>query len=165
MARRVGLTVAAVAVLALAYVAFALGGLAPWPRSLSSIAGAGAPHGGYALVSGYYITVPFVSNGNGMPPYAFSDMPNLARGESVRVAPALGELRAYRVIAVIDTATGDGSEWNPYVIHTVGSVTVVVVAALAGGLMLLALLFWLAGYVLMVSAPRTARSEARRAAS
>ena len=167
MAKRLVWTGAFAAILAFAYLACAYGGLAPWPRAVASLGQPGTPRSGYALVSGYYISLPFVANGNGLPQYAFGETTNPARTQapSVRVVPSLAELRAYRVVVVIDLATGDGSEWNPYVIHTVGSVTTVVVAAFAAGLMLLALLFWLAGYVAGAFGPRKMTSEARRAAS
>jgi hypothetical protein len=166
LAKRIVWTGAFVALAAIAYAALAFAGRVPVPRSVASLEREGAPHNGYALVSGYYITLPFVANGNGLPPYAFGETSAAggAVAPAVHVSPALSDLRAYRVVALIDTATGDGSEWNPYVIHTVGSVTVVVVAALAGGLMVIALLFWLAGYAAGSLTPQPARGQTRRAA-
>jgi hypothetical protein len=153
-----------IVLLVMAYTALGLAGLAPWPRSIESIAGANAPHRGYALVSGYYLAQPFLANGNGLPPYAFGEPAGAAHpgGSSVRVSPTLPDLRGYRVLAVIDTSTGDGTEWNPYEIRTVGSVTSVVLGATASGAVLLALVFWLAGYIGLP--PRAQRSEARRTA-
>ncbi|HME80627.1 MAG TPA: hypothetical protein VKF82_00975 [Candidatus Eremiobacteraceae bacterium] len=162
---RLRVAAAIAVVLIAAYAALALAGFAPWPRSIVSIAGADAPHRGYALVSGYYLAQPFISNGNGLPPYEFGEpVGTHAQAASVHVAPALSDLRAYRVVAVIDTATGDGSEWNPYQIHTVGSVDSVVLGATAGGAMLLALVFWGAGYIAMMMPARSVRNEARRVA-
>ena len=167
LARRFTSAVVIAALVIAVYAALGLAGLAPWPRSIESIAGANAPHRGYALVSGYYLAQPFLANGNGLPPYAFGEPATAAHphGSSVRVSPTLPDLRGYRVIAVIDTSTGDGTEWNPYQIHTVGSVTSAVLGATAGGAMLLALVFWGAGYIALGLPSRTPRNEARRAAS
>jgi len=163
MSRRIGWTVGLFALVALTYGALAAGGLVPWPRSIATLAQPGAQHRGYALVSGYYLAQPFIANGNGLPPYAFGDASTNARsGASVRVTPTLADLRAYRVVAVIDLATGDGSEWSPYVIRTVGSVTSVVLGCVVGILVLAALLFWIAGAP-AAARPAAARRSARRA--
>jgi len=151
--------------IALVYLVLVLASVAPWPRSLGDIARSQTPHRGYALVSGYYLAQPFTANGNGLPPYAFGDESTREHsGESVRVTPTLADLRAYRVIALIDLATGDGTEWNPYVIHTVGSVASVVLSTVVGILVLAALLFWAAGAAAAV-APVAARRSTRQAAT
>ena len=162
MAKRIAWTIALVAAIAIAYLVLAFAGLAPRPRSIESLARASGPERGYALVSGYYMEQPFVANGAGLPPYTFGERnaPNGAL-RSVYIVPILSDLRAYRVVAVIDTQTGDGTQWNPYVIRTIGSVTTVVLAAAAGGLMLVALLIWLAGAG--AAAPRAVRAPLRRA--
>lgn len=168
MSARLLWTTVLFAVLALGYVVAGVAGLAPLPRSVRALAQDSGHAHGYALVSGWYIGLPFTANGNGIPPYVFSgqtgvDTLHMPPGIAVHVTPTLADLRAYRVVAVIDTATGDGSNWNPYVIHTVASVSAFVGTAIVAGLVLVALLFWLAGYVALAAQSRGAR-EARRAA-
>src|SRR5215469_13697289 len=158
MGPRIAWAVGFAVAIALVYLVLVLASLAPWPRSLGDIARSQAPHRGYALVSGYYLSQPFMANGNGLPPYAFGDESTREHsGASVRVTPTLADLRAYRVIALIDLATGDGTEWSPYVIHTVGSVTSVVLSTVVGILVLAALLFWAAGAVAAAATPTGAR--------
>jgi hypothetical protein len=153
--------------LVVAYLGLGLAGLLPMPRSVRSLAQANRTQRGYALASGYYVGLPFTANGNGIPPYVFSgqvvDTSHLPPGVAVHVTPTLADLRAYRVVAIIDTATGDGSKWSPYVIHTVASVTAFAGIAIVAALILIALLFWLAGYVALAVHPRPPAREARRA--
>jgi len=168
MSARLLWTAVLLAVLVLGYVLAGVVGFAPLPASVRSLAQAGGRAHGYALVSGWYLGLPFTANGNGIPPYVFSgrvgvDTSHLPPGIAVHVTPTLADLRAYRVVAVIDTATGDGSNWNPYVIHTIASVSAFVGTAIVAGLVLVALLFWIAGYVALAAQSRGAR-EARRAA-
>jgi hypothetical protein len=160
---------ALLAVLAIGYAITGIAGLAPLPRSVRALANEGGHARGYALVSGYYMGLPFTANGNGIPPYVFSghvgiDTAHLPPNLVVHVAPTLADLRAYRVVAVIDTATGDGSQWSPYVIHTVASVSAFVGATIVAGLVLIALLFWIAGYIALAVQSRAPAKEARRAA-
>jgi hypothetical protein len=161
-------TAVLLAVFVIAYVLAGVVGLAPLPRSVRALAHDSERHSGYALVSGWYLGLPFTANGNGIPPYVFSgqlgvDTSRLPSGVVVHVAPTLADLRAYRVVAVIDTATGDGSKWSPYVIHTVASAGVFLGTALVAGILLVALLFWVAGPVAMAMQSRTSMREARRA--
>jgi hypothetical protein len=162
-------TVVLLAVLAIAYALAGVIGLAPLPRSVSSLAQANEHGRGYALVNGWYVGLPFTTNGNGIPPYVFSgklgiDTSHLPPGVVVYVTPTLADLRADRIVAVIDTATGDGSKWSPYVIRTVASLNVFVIAAIIAGLVLVALLFWVAGYIALAGRSRSSMREARRAA-
>jgi hypothetical protein len=130
-----------------------LAGIAPLPRSIATLADADKPGHGHALVSGYYIAQPFMSlGGASLPPYAFAESTN-AGAKSVRVLPTLRDLSAGRVAGIIDTATGDGSRWSPYVIHTVSSFQTFVTAAAVGLLVLLTLAWLSAG-------PLTARFSA-----
>ncbi len=122
-----------------------LAGVAPLPRSIAALADANKPGHGRALVSGYYVAQPFMSlGGASLPPYAFAESTD-ASARSVRVLPTLRDLRARRVAGIIDTATGDGSRWSPYVIHTVSSFSSLVSAAAVGLLVLFALAWLLAG--------------------
>jgi hypothetical protein len=169
MSARLLWTAALLAVLAIGYVLAGVIGFAPLPRSVRALALENGHARGYALVSGYYLGLPFTANGNGIPPYVFSgqlgvDTSHLPSGVVVHVAPTLADLRAYRVVAVIDAATGDGSKWSPYVIHTAASVSAFVGTALVAGLVLIALLFWVAGYVALLAQSRVPRRGARRAA-
>jgi hypothetical protein len=138
---RVVLAIAILAVVALAYGALGLAGFVPMPRSIASLADERRIGRGQALVTGIFEMQPFVANGNGLPPYALTD----ERGAKVRVSPTLNDLKPVQVVAVLDLATGDGSEWNPYAIRTLGSVPAVASGAIIAALVLVALAFWLAG--------------------
>lgn len=155
------------AALAGVYLVLGAAGLVPTPRSVRSLAQSTSPVRGYALVSGYYLGLPFTANGNGIPPYVFAgeivDASHLPPGVAVHVTPALADLRAYRVVAVIDTATGDGSKWNPYVIHTLATASAFTGAVIVAALILIALLFWAAGYVALATQGRAPARAARRA--
>jgi len=161
-------TAVLVAAVAGAYLVLGIAGLVPLPRSVRALAQASRPERGLALVSGYYVGMPFTANGNGIPPYVFSgdvvDTSRLPPGVAVHVTPTLADLRAYRVVAVIDTETGDGSTWSPYVIHTVAPASTFGGAVIAAALILIAVLFWLAGYVALAVQPRGPARHARRAA-
>jgi hypothetical protein len=131
-----------------------LAGAAPLPRSIAALADANKPGHGRALVFGYYVAQPFMSlGGASLPPYAFADSTTGA-SKSVRVMPTLGDLRAGRVAGIIDTATGDGTQWSPYVIHTLSSFGNFVSAVVAGLLVLFALGWWLAGPLLARRMPQ-----------
>jgi hypothetical protein len=160
-------TAVLVVAVAVAYLALGLAGLLPLPRSVRALAQQSRPERGLALVSGYYIGMPFTANGNGIPPYVFSgeivDTSHLPAGVAVHVTPTLADLRAYRVIAIIDTETGDGSTWSPYVIHTVASASTFGGAVIVTALVLIAALFWLAGYIALAVQPRTPVKPARPA--
>ena len=169
MSARLLWTAVILAVFALGYALAGVAGLAPLPRSVRALAQQTEHGHGYALVSGWYLGLPFTTNGNGLPPYVFSgelgiDTTRLPAGVVVHVAPTLGDLRAYRVVAVIDTATGDGSKWSPYEIHTVASVSAFAGTAIVAGLVLIALVFWVAGYAALAARSRMTTGEARRAA-
>jgi hypothetical protein len=169
MSARLLWTAVLLAALALGYALAGFAGLVPLPASVHSLAQQSDRGRGYALVSGWYLGLPFTANGNGIPPYVFSgelgvDTMHLPSGVVVHVAPTLGDLRAYRVVAVIDTATGDGSTWSPYVIHTVASVSAFVGTAIVAGLVLIALLFWIAGYAALAAQSRMTTRQAPRAA-
>jgi len=138
----------------LAYGALGLGGLVPLPRSISSLAAERNVGRGLAVASGLYEMQPFVANGVGLPPYAFTDR----RASKIRVAPTLRDLRPYPVVVLLDLATGDGSQWAPYVIHTIGSVAAVVSGAAIVALVLCALAFWAAGPIAL-ALPRGKRSK------
>lgn len=162
-------TAVMLAAIVLGYVVAGVSGAVPLPRSVRSLAQESERGHGYALVSGYFMGLPFTANGNGIPPYVFSgqlgiDTSHLPSGVVVHVAPTLADLRAFRIVAVIDTATGDGSAWSPYVIHTIASEGAFVTAAIVAGLVLIALLFWVAGYVALLAPSRGVASGARRAA-
>ncbi len=144
-ARRGMVAISLVLALLVIWTLLGLAGVAPLPRSIAALADANKPGHGRALVFGYYIAQPFMSlGGASLPPYAFAGSTE-AGAASVRVSPTLGDLRAGRVAGIIDTATGDGTRWSPYVIHTVSSFNNFISALVTGALILFALAWWLAG--------------------
>ena len=145
--------------LVVAYAALGLGGLTPMPRSVTSLAAEQSVGRGFAVVSGRYEMQPFVANGVGLPPYALADR----GGSKIRVLPTLRDLRPYPIVALLDLATGDGSQWNPYVIRTIGSVAVVVTTAVIIGLVLCALAFWAAGPIALSLTRRKRNKGLQRA--
>ena len=146
LAQRTLVTVVLTAILVGAYAAVALVGLAPLPQSLRTLAAEQRVGRGYAFVSGYYVVVqPFEALGSGLPPYELTG--DLAgRSPHVRVKPDLSDLRPGRVAALVDKATGDGTDLAPYAVKTIGLWDRFVDVAVASGLVGLALLFWLSGY-------------------
>ena len=159
LSARLAWTLLLLALIFIGYAAAGAAGLIPLPRSMSSLAGSDRVGRGYALVTGNYYTQPFVSNGNGLPPYAFGGADSATR---VHVTPSEADLRAYKVVAVIDLATGNGSEWTPYVVHTIGPFGTFVAGLVVSGLVLVALLFWIAGYIALLAQPRGRLKEAQR---
>lgn len=141
-------TIAALALLAAAvliYVVLGLTGVAPLPVSVASLARAQKIGHMKVVVSGYYITQPFVGYGGAtLPPYVFAAGPEKG-SPGVRVAPELPDVKAGKVAAVIDTATGDGSEASPFVIHTIGRWDKFVTAVSVGIVIAVAFALWLAG--------------------
>jgi len=146
--------------LALAYGALGLGGLAPVPRTIESLATDQRVGRGQAIVVGLYEVQPFVANGNGLPPYALRD----SIGWKIRVTPMLRDLRSVPVIAMVDLATGDGSEWSPYVIHTIGPIDAVASGAVVAALGVCALALWAGGPLSAVLRRRRHAKGPRRAA-
>lgn len=129
------------------YGALAFAGLAPAPASLSALGGSRAIERGYAIVAGYYVVVqPYTAVGNGLPPYYLASDPS-ASGPKVRVLPTLADLKAERVVAIVDTSTGDGTSMAPYVVHTVAGWDLFFWLAIAAAAAALALLLWLGGLV------------------
>ena len=151
--------VALLVLLALAYGALGFIGLAPVPRSIESLATNQHIGRGQAIVVGLYEVQPFVANGNGLPPYALRD----SIGWKIRVTPTLHDLRSVPVIALVDLATGDGSEWSPYVIHTVGSTGTVAGGAVFAALGVCVLLLWAAGPIAIALRSRRRARVPRRA--
>jgi hypothetical protein len=162
MGPRIALTFGLLAALIALYWLMGVAAVVPLPRSLESVAQRQTVSRGQALVAGYFSMQPFTANGNGLPPYALTPAAG-ATDVKVNVQPTLSDLRPYRVVALLDLATGDGSEWNPMVVRTVGSVTAVTGGLIVGGLVLLALLFWIAGYLAPLVGWRARESVARRA--
>lgn len=138
---RVLVSIALLALLAIGYGAFGLAGLAPLPRSIASLAAEQRVGRGQAIVIGLYEVQPFVANGNGLPPYALKDK----GGSKIHVSPTLADLKAVPVVVSVDLATGDGTEWNPYAVHTIGSTVFAAAGASIGVIVLCALVLWLAG--------------------
>ena len=143
-------TVAAVALLAVAaliYIVLGLTGVVPLPVSVASLARTETIGHTKVVASGYYITQPFTAYGGAtLPPYVFAAGPE--RGApAVHVSPELPDVKAGKIAAVIDTATGDGSEASPFVIYTVAPWERFVTAVIVGVLIGVAFAFWLAGTV------------------
>ena len=150
---------ALLAILALIYAVLGRSGLVPVPRTIGSLATEQRVGHGQAIVVGLYEMQPFVANGNGLPPYALKDK----GGSKIRVNPTLSDLKAIPVVVLVDLATGDGTQWNPYVVHTIGSTLLVFGGAAIGALVLCALAFWIAGPLAV--AFRRARSRALQRAT
>jgi hypothetical protein len=143
-------SIAAIALLvaaALLYGILGLTGLLPLPVSVASLARAQSIGHAKVVVSGYYITQPFLGMGGvSLPPYIFTAGPDKG-APGVHVGPELPDVKAGKVAAIIDTATGDGSEASPFVIHTIGPWDSFVTAVIVGALIAVAFAFWLAGTV------------------
>ncbi|MDQ6766758.1 MAG: hypothetical protein M3Z41_03020 [Candidatus Eremiobacteraeota bacterium] len=138
---------ALMAVAALLYGALGLAGIVPLPASVGSLARAQQIGRTKVIVGGYYVTQPFIALGGvQLPPYIFAAGTN-KDAPGVHVAPALPDVKAGNVAAIIDTATGDGSEASPFAIHTIASWDSFVSAMIVGVLIAVAFAFWLAGTV------------------
>ena len=96
-----------------------------------------------AIVVGIYV----VLGGIGVVPIPRSVFASAAsqNAPGVHVAPELPDVRAGRVAAIIDTATGDGSEGSPYAIHTLARWDAFVSWVIVGCLVAVAFAFWVAG--------------------
>ena len=161
---RAGWTLALATLVAVLYVLAVFAGLAPVPRSPRSLAGAHRVGHGYAIVSGYYVVAPnFVSIGSALPPYTLAGNPSDA-ATAAYVSPSLADVRSGRIAVLVDLSTGDGSKWSPYYVRTIGSAGIVTTALLVGIVVLLALLFWIAGFVASALGRNPRAVRARRAA-
>ena len=145
LAGRLLVTAIIVLVVALIYALLGLGGLVPVPRSIASLAARHGAGRGVAVVWGYYVAQPFISYGGPqLPPYVFAA--DVASGApALHVTPTLADLRAGRVVARIDTATGDGTSYAPYAIHTIASAQSADGALVVGAVVVLVLAFAIAG--------------------
>jgi hypothetical protein len=147
LAERLVAAISLLAAVALVYAILGLTGVVPIPVSVTSLAHAQKIGHTKVIVSGYYVTQPFVGYGGvQLPPYVFAAGPEKG-SPGVRVAPELPDVKAGKVAAVIDTATGDGSEASPFVIHTIGHWDRFVTAVAVGALIAVAFALWLAGTV------------------
>lgn len=119
LALRLGVTLGLIIAVAVLYAVLGAAGAVPLPRSVDALAARQRIGHGRVLVVGYYLAQPFVSyGGTKLPPYVFAA--TTKDGEpAIHVTPALEDLHAGRMVAMVDTATGDGSRWSPYVIHSV----------------------------------------------
>lgn len=144
LAAALGLVVLA----ALLYGLLGLADLVPLPRSVSSLAAEHKVGHGHALVRGYYLAQPFVSYGGPkLPPYTFSATTS-NDSPAVHVTPALEDLHAGRMVAVIDTATGDGSRESPYTIRTLMAAGTFTGLVTIGALLLFVIAFFAVGPLL-----------------
>lgn len=140
-------TLGLIGVVLILYGVAAMLGAAPLPRSARSLAQAHGVGHGYTITSGYYVIPPgFVSIGSALPPYTLAERVD-AGSPSVRVSPKLEDVRSGKVTALVDLATGDGSKWSPYYVRTLGSAGAVTSAIGVGMLLVVAFLFWIAGFV------------------
>ena len=139
------LALAIILALAVVYSLFAIAGIAPVPRSINSLASQHVIGHGKALVSGYYLAQPFVSYGGlRLPPYVLATSPR-QEAPAIHVSPSLADLHAGPMTAIIDTATGDGTQWAPYVIHTLMQTSAFNSAALVSLIALIMIAFGIAG--------------------
>lgn len=147
-------------VVAAGYAALAVAGFAPLPANVADIA-TGSIGRGPRIVAGYYISQPFTSFGSGLPPYVFAQ--DTAKGSpSVHVTPSLADVKAGKVAAIVDTSTGDGSQWSPDVAHTIAGWQTFVIGVIVGAVVLIIVELWLGGRLAYVFARR--RSGAMRRA-
>jgi hypothetical protein len=143
-------TIAAISLLAaaaLVYVVLGLTSLVPLPVPVASLAKAQRIGHTKVVVSGYYVTQPFIGYGGlSLPPYIFTAGPEKG-SPGVHVTPELPDVKAGKVAAVIDTATGDGSEASPFTIHTIARWDRFVTAVIVGAVIAVAFALWLAGTI------------------
>ena len=149
-------------VVAAGYAALAAAGFAPLPASVADIAAATGSIGrGPRIVAGYYISQPFTSFGSGLPPYVFAQ-DTAKDSPSVHVTPSLADVKAGKVAAIIDTSTGDGSQWSPDVAHTIAGWQTFLIGVIVGAVVLIIVELWLGGRLAYAFARR--RSGAMRRA-
>ena len=142
---RLGVALGLVVLAAALYWALGAAGVLALPRSVDALASNHSIGRGRVLVTGYYIALPFVSYGGPkLPPYVFAGTTQ-AGAPAIHVTPTLEDLHAGRIAAIVDTATGDGSRWSPYVIHSVMSASAFSGVAVLVAVVALLLAFVLAG--------------------
>lgn len=142
--RRVAWALAVVVLAAIVYGVCVAAKVAPLPSTVAAIAASGAPGPGPRLVDGYYVSQPFTSLGSGLPPYVFAKDTKTG-SPAIHVTPTLADVRAGRVVAIVDTSTGDGSRWSPDVIRTVATWPAFVAGVAIGAIVLIVLALWLGG--------------------
>lgn len=142
--KRAAWALAVVVLVAIIYGICVAAKVAPLPSTVAAIAASGAPGPGPRLVDGYYVSQPFTSLGSGLPPYVFAT-DTKAASPSIHVTPTLADVRAGRVVAIVDTSTGDGSRWSPDVIRTVASWPTFVAGIAIGAIVLIIFALWLGG--------------------
>ncbi|MDQ6781196.1 MAG: hypothetical protein M3Z37_08630 [Candidatus Eremiobacteraeota bacterium] len=148
LAVRLAAALGLVMVVALLYGLLGAAGIVPLPRSVSALAAARKVGHGNVLVRGYYLAQPFVSfGGPKLPPYTFSATTS-NDAPAVHVTPALEDLHAGRMEALIDTATGDGSRESPYTIHTLMAAGTFASVVMLGALLLFVIAFFAVGPLL-----------------
>lgn len=142
---RFAIALALVAALVGIYAVLGALGAVPLPRSLASLAATQSIRRGTAVVTGYYVAQPFISYGGvALPPYVFAGSTGY-RAPGVHVRPALEDLHAGRMVAIIDLATGDGSRWSPYASHSLMRADIFSGLMIIGALLLGVLAFGVAG--------------------
>jgi hypothetical protein len=147
LAERTIAAVSLLAVAALVYVLLGLTSVVPLPGSVAGLARAQRIGHTKVVVSGYYVTKPFIGYGGlSLPPYIFTAGPEKG-SPGVRVSPELPDVKAGKVAVVIDTATGDGSDASPFTVHTIARWGRFVTAVIVGVLIAVAFALWLAGTV------------------
>jgi len=148
-------------VFAIAYAVLAAFGIAPVPNGVERLAAQRSIGRGPALVAGYYISQPFTSLGSGLPPYVLAA--DTAPGSpAIHVKPTLPDVRVGRVAAIVDTTTGDGSQWSPDLVHTLAGWNTFVAGLFAMAALAL-VVAWLVGGLLASAlfASRRSRASAR----
>lgn len=145
---RLAAALGVVMLVALLYGLLGIAGLVPLPRSVDGLAAERKVGHGAVLVRGYYLAQPFVSYGGPkLPPYTFSGTTS-NDSPAVHVTPALEDLHAGRMEALIDASTGDGSRESPYTIHTLMAAGTFTSLVLVGAVVLFVIAFFAVGPLL-----------------
>jgi hypothetical protein len=144
LGRRIGGAIIILVVVAIIYGVLAAVGIAWLPSSVAAIAASSSVGQGPRLVSGYYVSQPFTSLGNGLPPYVLASA--TAEGSaSIHVKPTLADVRAGKVAVIVETTTGDGSKWSPDEVHTISSWQTFIAALAGAAVFFVVIAFWLGG--------------------
>jgi len=145
-------SIAALSLLIAAVTIYAMLGavrLVPLPSSLELVSrSSDAPGHIRAIVSGYYRAATFLTPGSASPPYIFATSSAGKSWVGVYVLPQADERPSSgRLVAVIDTAIGQGSYGSPHPIHTIAGYGKFVAALIVGAAIAVGLAFWVAGTV------------------
>ena len=115
---RVAGAIVVLSLVAIAYGVLTALALLPMPSSVPAIAKRASVGRRPVIVAGYFISQPFTSLGSGLPPYVLAQ-DTKPGSPSIHVKPSLADVRPGRVAVIVDTETGDGSQWSPDLVRTI----------------------------------------------